>query len=366
MCTISSSHGPLKHVVGKVTRRTYSTGAPKGKYVDAPGWRYERGVMNVSSIPPLEHFMDGWEPPLYSDAARLIPHVLHQSWKSATPPSQLERYISSWLQLQPDWRYAFHSDTDNAHLVADRYPWLSELFLSLSSIQRADVSRLLYMHAYGGVYADLDVELLQPLEPLFEWVRTKSNHSAIIGQEPLAHAVLLESKNRQCCNAVLAAARGHPFFLWAVMQISQKFALGFDTDPVGTTGPRMLEELVQRWQKVHERAKGGLVIVEPTTFFPTWDPTQESNFREKCAEKESMIELNSTSAIPAGPDSLQTIALRVCDGLRRDGFKPKVPTNAFTNHHWVHTWLNDVFFDLDEGEMLVQKILRWTRHRKAK
>ena len=45
------------------------------------------------------------------------------------------------------------SETARLLQVRSQYEWFLPVFLELSPVQRADVARLLYMHAYGGVYA---------------------------------------------------------------------------------------------------------------------------------------------------------------------------------------------------------------------
>ena len=144
-----------------------------------------------------------WQP----DAHAAFPRILHQSWVDRNVPDHLADNVATWRELQPSWGYRFHTDADNAALVGTHYGWLSAAYEKLNHIQKADVARLLYMHRWGGVYADLDVRLLQPLAPLLAACEANGT-GAVIGQEPLAHAVLLESKPRQACNAVLASAPG--------------------------------------------------------------------------------------------------------------------------------------------------------------
>ena len=66
------------------------------------------------------------------------------------------------------------------------------------------------------------VELLQPLGPLLEASCARHNATILMGQEPLAHSVLLEAKPRQTCNAVLASAAGHPFWLWVLRIVAKR------------------------------------------------------------------------------------------------------------------------------------------------
>jgi hypothetical protein len=130
--------------------------------------------------------------------------------------------------------------------------------------------------------ADLDVELLAPLDALLNQTATLGA-SAMLGQEPLPHAVLLERQPRQICNAVLASARGHPFWLWALhmaaLRVSTDQGWG---DPVGSTGPRMLEQAVIKWQARHANTELSLQIAQPDTFFPLWDSMQKETFEARC------------------------------------------------------------------------------------
>lgn len=264
-----------------------------------------------------------------------IPRVLHQTWRSDMVPQGLDHVMQSWQKKQPRWSYRFHTDEDNQRLVANHYPWLLPTYTRLSPIQRADLSRYLYMHHYGGVYADLDVELLQPLRSLFAQQRALHNASVIIGQEPLAHAMLLERKTRQMCNAVLVSAPGHPLWLKVIRRAATALPLA---DPVTSTGPRMLEAVLDVWTRQHGATVGcqarngcsvggGVVVVAPDVFFPTWDPMQRSTFRQRCSQR-----------LQRSWDPMLTA---VCARLLRERFEPQVPADgsAFTNHLWTHTWI---------------------------
>ena len=92
-----------------------------------------------------------------------IPQLLHQTWVSRAVPRGFHAHIQSWQHLQPTWQYILHTDADNTKLVKGEYRWLQSRYRMLSPIQRADMMRYVYMHRWGGVYADLDVGLLKPL-----------------------------------------------------------------------------------------------------------------------------------------------------------------------------------------------------------
>jgi hypothetical protein len=217
------------------------------------------------------------------------------------------------------------------------------------------------MHKYGGVYADLDVELLRPLQPLLELIVQRKGSHAVIGQEPEAHALLLERKPRQACNAFLASEPGHPFWLWLVKRLVRLIGSSEDpNDPVGSTGPRMLETALQEWERVYQArrrpgeggaaAAASVYVSPPDTLYPLWDGGQANSFKERCepaspdkgdrrpnwADASEIVGLNLSSRV-----------LATCQRLSVEGFVPTVPASgvAFASHHWAHTWIDGAGFD---------------------
>ena len=290
----------------------------------------------------------GWQP---LNAGFAIPRVLHQSWTTRSIPAALSKHVRSWSELQPDWGYRLHTDADNLALVKQRYAWFESTYYRLTFIQQADVARLLYMHAFGGVYADLDVELLRPLRPFLELVVARTGARAILGAEPAAHSLLLESKPRQACNAVLASERGHPFWLWLLRRIELRMRMGAEAvgggdnpdDPVGSTGPRFLEIALREWESslgVTSRAR--VYVAPPEALYPLWDAGQEATFRERCEPGQGL-------ALAAWPNwaNISEIAeqrlggrvSQICARLRSEQFVPTTYISSFTAHHWAHTWL---------------------------
>ena len=83
-------------------------------------------------------------------------HIVHQ-----TMGVEDDRLLSpnSWTAHHPRALHVRWSDADNRALVAARYPHLLAMYDSLFlTVQKTDVARLLYLHAFGGLYADADYE----------------------------------------------------------------------------------------------------------------------------------------------------------------------------------------------------------------
>ena len=97
----------------------------------------------------------------------------------------------------------------------------------MSGIKRADVVRLAALYAYGGVYADIDVEALRPLDPLLV-AAERARQSVLLGEENVVHTVLLERRlsKQLVSNAVMASAPREPFWAKVIQEIFQHLGLG--------------------------------------------------------------------------------------------------------------------------------------------
>lgn len=95
--------------------------------------------------------------------------IIHQTWKDYNVPRHIyrESWQESWKNMNPDWEYKFWTDEDNERLVRDHYPMFWETFQNIEiGVVKSDLCRLLYLHKYGGIYADMDFICLKDLEPL--------------------------------------------------------------------------------------------------------------------------------------------------------------------------------------------------------
>jgi mannosyltransferase OCH1-like enzyme len=89
-------------------------------------------------------------------------HIIHQSWKSETIPKAHEDHVLSWSKYHPEALHVLWTDEDNDSLISTHYPQYQKTYDQLVlTIQKCDLVRILYLHRYGGVYADLDYEAHQ-------------------------------------------------------------------------------------------------------------------------------------------------------------------------------------------------------------
>lgn len=112
-----------------------------------------------------------------------IPKIIHQTWKTKKIPEKLKFCVNSWKKYNPEYTYMFWEDKDIDIFIKKKYPQYIDIYSKLKQgIQIADLFRILILHYYGGIYADIDFECLRPIDL---W---NINHSKInIAFEPKEH-----------------------------------------------------------------------------------------------------------------------------------------------------------------------------------
>ena len=172
--------------------------------------------------------------------ADAIPHLVHQSWMTSTVPSTLAPLSARWRTGPAGWEHRLWTDDTNRQLWAAHFPELLSLYDGYPTpIQRADATRLLYMHLFGGVYADLDVA---PCTTIWA-VLGEGRHQLLLvrGPDPSHKRGSVQALS----NFFMASARGHPFWAWAIRQLPER-----RSKPVmSATGPWFLNAAWNGWLK---------------------------------------------------------------------------------------------------------------------
>lgn len=92
-----------------------------------------------------------------------IPKIIMQTWKDKNIP---EKWKSSPLSIKkylPDWKYVLMTDEDNRNFVKKHFPNFLKYYDGFPhNIMRADAIRYCFLYVFGGLYMDLDFEILPP------------------------------------------------------------------------------------------------------------------------------------------------------------------------------------------------------------
>ena len=184
-----------------------------------------------------------------------IPKIIHQTWKTRELPEDYARYVDTVRAHHPHWEYWLWTDADNRAFIASHFSWFLPTFDGYRHhIERVDAVRYFILLHYGGLYVDMDMECLRPVDPLI-----------LSGAERELHFSLLASptvENTIIANALMAARPGHPFFAYLTRRLPYlverdvTFADVFDN-----TGPEMLTRQVKLFERVFDFKIWGLDVV---------------------------------------------------------------------------------------------------------
>lgn len=170
-----------------------------------------------------------------------IPKIMHQlapgdqsHWPDAWFVCQ-----ESWKNTYSDWTYMLWDDDDVDVLVKKKYPeewgWYSSMPMK---IERVDAARSFILHAYGGLYADMDYYCYKKLE---------------IPQDGKPILVASNAGEEIVQNSLMASPKGHPFWkltFKAMANFNKKHPKKPSTKKaegpfvLEATGPNMLKRVV--------------------------------------------------------------------------------------------------------------------------
>ncbi|KAG8760461.1 hypothetical protein FRC14_003018 [Serendipita sp. 396] len=205
--------------------------------------------------------------------------LIHQSWKTRDLPSRFQKWSNDWRRIHGKrWTYVLWTDEDNRQLVEKFYPEYLETYNNLPrEIFRADMIRNIYMHKFGGVYGDLD---LIPLGPIDKHITQFLAHDE--DAKPIAFVGHMGEDNfeHSIPNAFFAATKpGHPFFYKPLdYVVKHQNEPAFNREPEKLTGPVALRACVKEWQasegKTHE-----LRVLENGKIYPlNWSGAPKLNW----------------------------------------------------------------------------------------
>lgn len=264
--------------------------------------------------------------PAFASATIEFPRIIHQTWKDRESiPGKFKAWAESWQKHHPNWTYHLWTDAQNRGLIATSYPWFLHTYDNLKvNIQKVDSARLFYLHKYGGIYADLDLECLRPLDPLASKL---VNRAAVFSMGNKWHVENGDPRHdHDLPNAMMASGTpGHPFWLLcAAMLMDNARRAAVDPESVlgkgrvdmteGVAGPVLLRRCVMEYRRLANmpgasNAAGGILSVVPAPLvfpydwaFPSlgeqeWRAcwTNSDHFdRDKC------LQLQGTKAIDRG------------------------------------------------------------------
>lgn len=193
--------------------------------------------------------------------SNLIPNKIHQIWIG--PKALPEKF--AWMQetvkkLHPNWEYKLWTNEDLKNFKLQN----QKIFDSVKNIgAKADIFRYEILERFGGVYIDIDFELLKPLDNLIAnydffgclLCGTDLVSNGIIGSRP-NHPILKES-------------------IELVGHINIFDNKGDNTTVLNMTGPYFFTDIILRFLLKNNNQK---IIILPSKYFFSFPATSREQF----------------------------------------------------------------------------------------
>lgn len=124
----------------------------------------------------------------------MIPKIVHYCWLSSDiVPADLQKYMNSWKEKLSDYEFVLWNFE---RFGINTSVWVNQAFEAKKYAFAADFIRLYAVYNYGGIYLDMDVEVIKSFDELL-------NNDIMIGYE--------DDKTKFIEAGCFGAKKGHPF-----------------------------------------------------------------------------------------------------------------------------------------------------------
>jgi len=137
----------------------------------------------------------------------IIPLIIHQIWLGETPPERILKLLTQWYKLPNNWQYMLWNEQTIEELNLHN----KALYDACANFaQKADIARIEILYRFGGLYLDVDVELikLDKLEDLHFQYDFYAGLEALSSQSPFTVG-----------NAIIACRPGDKFLLHLMLEL---------------------------------------------------------------------------------------------------------------------------------------------------
>lgn len=205
-----------------------------------------------------------------------IPKIFHYCWFGDSPlPTEYECYIEEWKLLHPDWTFKFWNDQN--FLIRHSYCEVARKERNWANL--SNFCRLWALKEEGGVYLDIDLKLLKPIDHLLE------QRCFLAFEEGSADNEIFWVNN-----AVLGAEISHPFILKCFEKIETEFD---GTEEANLSSPALTTSvLIAEYGLVNygqQRLRDDILLLKRESFYPiSWKHAIRRFSYEKYISEETL------------------------------------------------------------------------------
>jgi mannosyltransferase OCH1-like enzyme len=143
-------------------------------------------------------------------------------------PEKWKKSPEEWKKLHPLWSYILWDGFASRELIRTKYSWFLPKYDNYRyPIQRVDAARYFILHAYGGIYSDLD---LYPIKKIDSYINSNLEAYFTYGCLTVANSFIASTKGANIWNDVFEklASVKLPFFT----KFTKHFTVMLSTGPI--------------------------------------------------------------------------------------------------------------------------------------
>lgn len=169
-----------------------------------------------------------------------IPKIIMQTWKTKDVPEHWSTSPKGIAKYMPSWKYILMTDEDNRNFIEKHFPDFLPYYDNFEyGIQRADAIRYAFLYVNGGLYMDLDIQVIKPLDELF----TEDKELFLVKSGNFAGFYT---------NAFMASKPKSPIMLACIEEMKKPYAMwnvGKHLKVMNSSGPMMMTRVVKKFVK---------------------------------------------------------------------------------------------------------------------
>ncbi len=97
-----------------------------------------------------------------------IPKIIHQIWMQGEDniPEKYNKNIESIKSIHKNWEYILWDEIKILKLISSNKEWLDLYYKFVYLHQKIDFAKYIILYTFGGIYVDIDVELIKSFDSL--------------------------------------------------------------------------------------------------------------------------------------------------------------------------------------------------------
>lgn len=184
-----------------------------------------------------------------------IPKIIHQIWfQSENVPEKYKKNYTQWKNFHPGWKYILWTEEKMLKFFND-FPeydiYFNETWIKYPKmIQKIDAFKFVALDKFGGVYVDMDMEPIRPLDSLLDEVYKTSefliggfktiykNLASIVGVRLLTNNAFIASVPQHAFGKLFFSESSLRFKSFTERNSKELHKIGV------TTGPLIVSDIV--------------------------------------------------------------------------------------------------------------------------